>query len=133
MSCSIFRLVSKKCKLVCFGVEIMIFLFFGVKKSGISVFLVSVENSAGVNKMTNISYGWVFGGNKMVDFPLFFQSLSLSSMYHCFYHQYYLRSASHPLRMIIIGIRLILIPIIIILIDDNILFYIVLTPITTRY
>ena len=38
----IFRLVSKKCDLVCFGVKIMNFVFFGVKKSGISVFLVSV-------------------------------------------------------------------------------------------
>ena len=35
-----------------------ILCFFGVKKSGISVFLVSVENGAGVNKMTNITYGW---------------------------------------------------------------------------
>ena len=35
----------------------MNFVFFGVKKSGISVFLVSVENGAGVNKMTNITYG----------------------------------------------------------------------------
>ena len=52
------RLVSKKCKLVCFGVKIMNFVFFGVKKSGISVFLVSVENGAGVNKMTNITYEW---------------------------------------------------------------------------
>ena len=40
----IFRLVSKKCELVCFGVKIMNFVFFGVKKSGISVFLVPVEN-----------------------------------------------------------------------------------------
>ena len=40
-------LVSKKYKLVCFGVEIMNFVFFGVKKS---VFLVSVENGAGVKK-----------------------------------------------------------------------------------
>ena len=31
-------------------------MFFGVKKSGISVFLVSVENGAGVEKMTNIRY-----------------------------------------------------------------------------
>ena len=35
----------------------MNFVFFGVKKSGISVFLVSVENGAGVNKMTNMTYG----------------------------------------------------------------------------
>ena len=34
----------------------MNFVFFGVKKSGISVFLVSVENGAGVNKMTNMKY-----------------------------------------------------------------------------
>ena len=34
----------------------MNFVFFGVKKSGISVFLVSVENGAGVKKMTNIRY-----------------------------------------------------------------------------
>ena len=34
----------------------MNFVFFGVKKSGISVFLVSVENGAGVNKMTNMTY-----------------------------------------------------------------------------
>ena len=52
----IFRLVSKKCELVCFGVKIMNFVFFGVKKSGISVFLVSVENGAGVNKVTNMTY-----------------------------------------------------------------------------
>ena len=44
----------KKCELVCFGVKIMKFVLFGVKKSGISVFLVSVENGAGVKKMTNI-------------------------------------------------------------------------------
>ena len=42
---------------MCFGVKIMNLFFFGVKKSGISVFLVSVENGAGVNKMTNITYG----------------------------------------------------------------------------
>ena len=35
----------------------MNFVFFFVKKSGISVFLVSVENGAGVNKMTTITYG----------------------------------------------------------------------------
>ena len=29
----------------------------GVEKSEISVFLVSAENGAGVNKMTNITYG----------------------------------------------------------------------------
>ena len=52
----IFRPVSKKCELVCFSVKIMNFVFFGVKKSGISVFLVSVENGAGVNKMTNMTY-----------------------------------------------------------------------------
>ena len=39
-----------------FVVKIMNFVFFGVKKSGISVFLVSVENGAGVKKMTNIRY-----------------------------------------------------------------------------
>ena len=51
---------QKKCELVCFGVKIMIFCFCGVKKSGFSVFLVSVENGAGVNKMTNMSYAlWV--------------------------------------------------------------------------
>ena len=32
----------------------MNFVFFGVKKSGTSVFLVSAENGAGVKKMTNI-------------------------------------------------------------------------------
>ena len=53
----IFRPVSKKCELFCFGVKIMNFVFFGVKKSGISVFLVSVENGAGVKKMTNFRYG----------------------------------------------------------------------------
>ena len=52
----IFRPVSKKCELFCFGVKIMNFVFFGVKKSGISVFLVSIENGAGVQKMTNIRY-----------------------------------------------------------------------------
>ena len=49
-------LVSKKCELVCFGVKIMKFVLLGVKKSGISVFLVSVENGAGVNKVTNMTY-----------------------------------------------------------------------------
>ena len=34
----------------------MNFVFFGVKKSGISVFLVSFENGAGVNKMTYMTY-----------------------------------------------------------------------------
>ena len=52
----IFRLVSKKCKLVCFCVKIMNFVFFCVKKSGISVFLVSFKNGPGVNKMTNMTY-----------------------------------------------------------------------------
>ena len=52
----IFRPVSKKCELVCFSVKIMNFVFFGVKKSGICVFLVSVENGAGVKKMTNFRY-----------------------------------------------------------------------------
>ena len=48
--------MSKKCELVCFSVKIMNFVFFGVKKSGIGVFLVSVENGAGVKKMTNFRY-----------------------------------------------------------------------------
>ena len=52
----IFRPVSKKCELVCFSVKIMNFVSFGVKKSGIGVFLVSVENGAGVKKMTNFEY-----------------------------------------------------------------------------
>ena len=34
----------------------MNFVLFGVKKSGIGVFLVSVENGAGVKKMTNFRY-----------------------------------------------------------------------------
>ena len=34
----------------------MNFVSFGVKKSGIGVFLVSVENGAGVKKMTNFGY-----------------------------------------------------------------------------
>ena len=41
---------------MCFGVKILNFVYFGVNKSGISVFLVSAENGAGVNKMTNIMY-----------------------------------------------------------------------------
>ena len=57
--------MSKKCELVCFGVKIMNFVFFGVKKSGISVFLVSVENGAGVNKMTNITYE--YAGAKILE------------------------------------------------------------------
>ena len=52
----IFRLVSKKCELLCFSVKIINFVFFAVKKSGIGVFLVSVENGAGVKKMTNFRY-----------------------------------------------------------------------------
>ena len=56
--CQNFQAGVKKCELVCFGVKIMNFVFFfGVKKSGISVFLVSVENGAGVNKMTNMTNG----------------------------------------------------------------------------
>ena len=39
---------------MCFGVKI---LNFGVAKSGISVFLVSGENGAGVNKKTIFRYG----------------------------------------------------------------------------
>ena len=35
-----------------FGVKILNLVFFGVEKS---VFLVSAENGAGVNKMTNIT------------------------------------------------------------------------------
>ena len=34
----------------------MNFVYFSVQKSGISVFLVSAENGAGVNKKTNITY-----------------------------------------------------------------------------
>ena len=34
----------------------MNFVFFGVKKSGIGVFLVLIENDAGVKKMTNFKY-----------------------------------------------------------------------------
>ena len=36
---------------VCFGVKILDFVFFGVKKSGISAFLVSAENGAGSKKL----------------------------------------------------------------------------------
>ena len=32
-------------------------MFFGVKKVGIIAFLVSADNSASVDKMTNIMYG----------------------------------------------------------------------------
>ena len=39
----IFSLLSKRCKLVCFGAKILNFVHFGVNKSGISVFLVSAE------------------------------------------------------------------------------------------
>ena len=45
--------ITRWCELVCFGVKILNFVYFGVKKSGISVFLVSAENGAGVNKKTN--------------------------------------------------------------------------------
>ena len=40
------------------GVKILNFVFFGVKKSGISAFFVSAENGASVDKMTNIRYGY---------------------------------------------------------------------------
>ena len=66
-----FQAGVKKCELVCFGVKIMIFCFFGVKKSGISVFLVSVENGAGVNKM-GLRGGFVF---KMHFIPFLFGCL----------------------------------------------------------
>ena len=41
--------------------KILNFVYFGFKKFGISVFLVSAENGAGVNKKTNITYGitWI--------------------------------------------------------------------------
>ena len=42
-----------------FGVKIINFVVFGVKKSRIRVFLVSVENGAGVKKMTNFTYGTI--------------------------------------------------------------------------
>ena len=51
-----FSLLSKKCELVCVGVKILNVVYFGVKKSGISVFFVSAENGTGVNKKTNITY-----------------------------------------------------------------------------
>ena len=54
----IFRLVPRKCELVCIGVKIINFVFFGVEKSGISVFLVSFENGACVNKMANMTYAY---------------------------------------------------------------------------
>ena len=41
---------------MCFGVKILNFVYFGVKKFGIGVFLVSAENGAGINKKTNITY-----------------------------------------------------------------------------
>ena len=47
--CQNVQLFVKKCELVCVGVKILNFVYFGVKKSGISVFLVSAENGAGVN------------------------------------------------------------------------------------
>ena len=51
-----FSPLSKKSELECFGVKILNFVYFGVKKSEISVFLVSAENGAGINKKTNITY-----------------------------------------------------------------------------
>ena len=45
--------MSKYCKLVYTSA---ILCLFGVKRSGFGVFLVSAENGAGVNKMTNIRY-----------------------------------------------------------------------------
>ena len=69
----IFRPVSKKCELVCFSVKIMNFVFFGVKKSGIGVFLVSVENGAGVKKMTNFRYViWLCCGNLHLSLNTYF-------------------------------------------------------------
>ena len=41
---------------MCYGVKILNFVFFSVKKSGISAFLMSAENGAGGDKMTNITY-----------------------------------------------------------------------------
>ena len=35
---------------MCVGVKILNFVYFGVKKSGISVYLVSAENGTGVTK-----------------------------------------------------------------------------------
>ena len=43
----------KKCEFVCFGVKILNFVYFGVKKSRISVFLVSAENGAGVKEKSS--------------------------------------------------------------------------------
>ena len=42
-----------------YGVKILNLMFFGVEKSAIIVFLVSAENGAGVNKMTNITYAYM--------------------------------------------------------------------------
>lgn len=68
-SVKMFSLLLKKSELVCVGVKILNVVYFGVKKSGISVLLVSSENGAGVNKNTNINlspticsqkiYSWV--------------------------------------------------------------------------
>ena len=46
---------------MCFGVKITYFVFYGVKKVGIIAFLVSADNSAGVDKMTNIMYEHIKG------------------------------------------------------------------------
>ena len=65
---ALFSVWCKKCNFLCFGVIIMNFVFFGVKKTGISVFLVSVENGAGVKKndkypvslLVDLSYFQIF-------------------------------------------------------------------------
>ena len=52
----------KKSELVCFGVKILNLVFFCVEKSGISVFFVSAENGAGVNKMSRMFFSWSVPG-----------------------------------------------------------------------
>ena len=42
---------------MCFDVNILSLVFFDVKKIEISASLMSPENGADVNKMTNITYG----------------------------------------------------------------------------
>ena len=66
----------------------MNFVFFGVKKSGISVLLESVENGAGVKKMTNIKYDPTFILDSFSIFFLKKKSRWLSCASHCAASEY---------------------------------------------
>ena len=57
--CQNFKAGVKKCELVCFLVKIKNFVFFSVKKSRISVFLVSVENGGEISRCNHFPFHFI--------------------------------------------------------------------------